>query len=100
MTISRDRVELLAELARLELADNELDAMAEELGAVLDYASSLDELNLEGVPETTASSMGQHLRADHVLDDDAQVLQREEALGLAPDRDDTHYLVPRVVSND
>ena len=43
MILTRQEVEHIADLARLELSDQELDRFREQLSAILDYAARLAE---------------------------------------------------------
>ena len=51
--IDRDEVLHVARLARLQLADEEVEPMARELSAVLDHVAKISELDLDGVEPTT-----------------------------------------------
>ncbi|HLH13186.1 MAG TPA: Asp-tRNA(Asn)/Glu-tRNA(Gln) amidotransferase subunit GatC, partial [Solirubrobacteraceae bacterium] len=50
--IARDEVLHVAALARLALAEDELEPMARELSAVLDHVAKLGELDLDEVEPT------------------------------------------------
>ena len=51
--ISRDQVLHVARLARLRLAEDEIDRMSRELSTVLDHIEKISELDLDGVPPTS-----------------------------------------------
>jgi aspartyl-tRNA(Asn)/glutamyl-tRNA(Gln) amidotransferase subunit C len=51
--ISRDQVLHVARLARLRLAEDEIERMARELNSVLDHIEKISELDLDGVPPTS-----------------------------------------------
>ena len=51
--LDREQVLHVANLARLELTDAEVDKMATELSHVLDHIEKISELDLEGVPPTS-----------------------------------------------
>jgi aspartyl-tRNA(Asn)/glutamyl-tRNA(Gln) amidotransferase subunit C len=53
MTISREEVKKIAELARLELTAEEEDRHAETMSAVLDYMKILDEVDTRSVAITS-----------------------------------------------
>ena len=48
MAISRDEVLHVARLARLELAEDELERFAQQLNAILEAVGKVGELDLEG----------------------------------------------------
>jgi aspartyl-tRNA(Asn)/glutamyl-tRNA(Gln) amidotransferase subunit C len=94
MSVSKDDVHYIAELARLRFTDEEEENMAEQLSGVLDYMEKLDELDTEDVPP-----MSHVLDITNVFRDDSpeQRISREEALGNAPDADHSYFRVPRVI---
>jgi aspartyl-tRNA(Asn)/glutamyl-tRNA(Gln) amidotransferase subunit C len=51
--IDRDEVLHVARLARLALAEEEIEPMARELSAVLDHIAKIAELDLDEVPPTS-----------------------------------------------
>jgi aspartyl-tRNA(Asn)/glutamyl-tRNA(Gln) amidotransferase subunit C len=51
--IDRDQVLHVARLARLRLADDEIDRMSRELSTVLDHIEKISELDLDGVEPTS-----------------------------------------------
>ena len=53
MSISRDQVLHVARLARLDLAEDEVERLTGELAAILDAVSKVAELDLADVPPTS-----------------------------------------------
>lgn len=53
MKLTKEQVEQLAHLARLQLSPEEVEGMAHDLTDILNYVDVLTELDTEGVPETT-----------------------------------------------
>lgn len=53
MSLSREEVEQIAHLARLHLTEEEIVQYQAELSDILAYADRLNDLDLEGVEETT-----------------------------------------------
>ncbi len=96
MKITRDDVRKVAELARIEFAEEELEKFTEQLGNILRYIGKLNELDTKDVEPTS-----------HVLDlatplrDDAVVewLTREDALKNAPQEEDGFFVVPQVIED-
>lgn len=89
--IDRDEVLHVAQLARLELHDSEIDTIAAELSKVLDHVASISELNLEGVaPTSHVVDVDTALREDDVRPS----LPRDAALASAPAVQDDGFLVP------
>jgi aspartyl-tRNA(Asn)/glutamyl-tRNA(Gln) amidotransferase subunit C len=89
--IDREQVLHVARLARLELADDEVERMAAELSHVLEHVDRIAELDLEGVPPTShVVEVTGALRAD----EPRPSLPREVALAQAPAVQDGGFLVP------
>jgi aspartyl-tRNA(Asn)/glutamyl-tRNA(Gln) amidotransferase subunit C len=92
--ISSDQVARIAELARLRLTDDELAHYTEHLGAVLDHAADLDEVDLDGLPSTW-----QAIPLTNVLRDDVVVhgVDPDEVLAQAPAAEDHQFRVPPIL---
>jgi aspartyl-tRNA(Asn)/glutamyl-tRNA(Gln) amidotransferase subunit C len=95
--IDRAEVGRIADLARLELSDDEAERMAAELEAILAYVEALRELDTDEV-EPTAHPIPM---ATPLRDDRAEApLAPERALANAPERDDFAFAVPKVLDED
>jgi aspartyl-tRNA(Asn)/glutamyl-tRNA(Gln) amidotransferase subunit C len=83
MSLTRDEVKNVADLARLELTEDELAAMTRQLGSILDYVAQLQRLDVEGV-----EPLAHALEVQNVFREDEPVpsLTVAEALANAPDR--------------
>jgi aspartyl-tRNA(Asn)/glutamyl-tRNA(Gln) amidotransferase subunit C len=89
--IEREQVLHVARLARLRLAEEEVEPMARELSAVLDHVARIGELSLDDVPPTShVIEVSGRLRAD----EPEPCLSREVALAQAPAVRDEGFLVP------
>ncbi len=63
--IDREQVLHVARLARLSLAEQEIEPMARELSAVLEHVAKIGELDLDGVaPTAHVIEVSGRLRAD------------------------------------
>lgn len=94
-TITREELLSVAELAMLELTNEEADMYAEDLSAFMAYADKLNELNTDGVqPMTHALQQINVMREDVVKD----VLDREEMLKGAKEHQDGEIKVPTILS--
>jgi aspartyl-tRNA(Asn)/glutamyl-tRNA(Gln) amidotransferase subunit C len=94
MSISRQDIEKVALLARLQLTDDELATITSELAQIVGYVDQLGEVNTDGVePMAHAVEVANVFRDDIVTPS----LPREEALANAPHHDDRGYLVPPVL---
>lgn len=94
MSISRQDIEKVALLARLQLTEAELATMTSEIAQIIGYVDQLAEVDTDGVePMAHAIEIANVFRDDAV----AASLPRDEALANAPHRDDRGYLVPAVL---
>jgi len=96
MTIRREDVERIAELARLEVPESGMERMAAELSAVLDFVTALNRLDLKGYTPTGFAPAAGPLREDEV---NGRRLSTEDALAMAPQTEGGFFLVPPVVEN-
>jgi aspartyl-tRNA(Asn)/glutamyl-tRNA(Gln) amidotransferase subunit C len=96
MSLSRQDIEKVALLARLQLTEAELESMTDKLGQIVGYVDQLAEVNTDNVrPMAHAVEVVNVFRADEV----AASLPRDEALANAPHRDERGYLVPAVLGD-
>jgi aspartyl-tRNA(Asn)/glutamyl-tRNA(Gln) amidotransferase subunit C len=94
MSISRQDIEKVALLARLELTEDELARMTTELAQIVGYVDQLGEVSTDGIePMAHAIEVKDVFREDAV----AESLPRQEALANAPHHDERGYLVPAVL---
>ena len=94
MKITREEVQRVAALARLELSADEVARMTGHLDSILSYVAKLDELDTTGVaPTTHTQAVVNAFREDAVRPS----LPREQALANAPERSDEAFVVPRII---
>ena len=91
MAITRDEVQHVARLARLELTDDEVTRFQEQLSAILDAVSKVSELDLADVPPTLHPLDVANSWAE---DEPRPCLTPEEAFANAPDRDGDLFRTP------
>ena len=96
MAMERDDVLRVAELARLELDAADVDRMARELSAVLEFAATLRQLDLEGLEPTAFAPRAAPLRDDAP---DPRRLTVEQATAAAPETEGGFFIVPPIVEN-
>ncbi len=94
MAVDAATVRRIAHLARIAVADDEIDHLAGELNAILAFVEQLAQVNVEGVePMTSVIPMTMKMRADVVTDGgDAETIIKN-----APATEDHFFLVPKVV---
>lgn len=92
-TISRKEVEHVANLARLQLTEEEAERYTKDLNAILEFAAKLNELDTSNVtPTSHATDVKNVMREDR----NRPSLSRDEALRNAPDQEDGQFKVPAV----
>ncbi len=94
MKLSREQVIDIADLAKLDLTEQEIEQYAEQLSAVLDYADRLNELNTDDIPPTASVLPLQSvMREDEVRPS----LPPEKVLANAPAAVDNQFRVDAVL---
>jgi aspartyl-tRNA(Asn)/glutamyl-tRNA(Gln) amidotransferase subunit C len=98
MSVNRDDVVGIADLAKLRFSDEELDAFTPQFQRILHYVGKLQEVNVEGVEATIhvgGTGEGEELagRPDEV----GRSFTPETALANAPDPGAGHFRVPKVI---
>jgi len=94
MTLTLEEVDHIANLARLQLNEQEKERFREQLSAILDYFSQLRSLDTSAIPPTASV-----LPARNVLREDRARpgLSREVLLRLAPEAEAGQIRVPAVL---
>ncbi len=93
MAITKDDVLHVAALARLEIPEDEVDAVRDQLGAILEAVGKVSELDLADVEPMTHPL---ELVNEWAEDEPRPSLSRDEALANAPDPADGSFRVPAV----
>ena len=94
MTISREDIEKVAVLARIRVDDEQVSALENDLGNILDLVDELGKADTDSVePMAHPLNAVQRLRADEVTETN----QREAFQAIAPATENGLYLVPRVI---
>lgn len=84
----------LAHLARLQVSQAEAQAFAQQVDAVLSYASSLAE-----IAKTIPADLDVQLPHENVMREDVvESFDAASLLALAPEREEDFYVVPRILS--
>jgi aspartyl-tRNA(Asn)/glutamyl-tRNA(Gln) amidotransferase subunit C len=94
MSVDADTVRRVAHLARIAVADDEVEHLRGELNAMLAFIEQLAEVDIAGVePMTSVMPMAMAMRKDRVADGGIA----DAVLANAPAREDHFFLVPKVV---
>ncbi|MGY6528950.1 MAG: Asp-tRNA(Asn)/Glu-tRNA(Gln) amidotransferase subunit GatC [Cyanobacterium sp.] len=94
MSISQEEVKKVANLARLEISEQEEQEFGSQLNAILEYFDQLSELDTSEVEPTTRA-----IDVSNIMRTDAQTTyeDRESLLDNAPSRDDDFFRVPKIM---
>jgi aspartyl-tRNA(Asn)/glutamyl-tRNA(Gln) amidotransferase subunit C len=93
MSVDASTVRRIAHLARIAVAEGEVEHLKDEINAMLAFVEQLQEVNVEGVePMTSVTPMAMKKRHDVVTDGN----DAEAVLKNAPQSEDNFYLVPKV----
>ena len=93
--ITKEEVKKVAQLARLELNEHEINNHSEQLEKILDYVKELEKIDTDGVPCTTrAIEVTNVFRKDEKIDSDCI----EEILELGPSKEDKYFKVPKIIN--
>jgi aspartyl-tRNA(Asn)/glutamyl-tRNA(Gln) amidotransferase subunit C len=94
MSVDAATVRRIAHLARMAVADDELEHLRGELNTILAWVEQLGEVDVEGVePMTSVTPMRMKMREDVVSDGEIA----DDVLSNAPAADKGFFLVPKVV---
>ena len=110
MKVTEKDVAYVAELANLELTDDERNGMVRDLNSILDYVDRLNELDTSDVPPMAqvsdrygvdqakpGSDRFAYASREDVLEGLRKSLPHQEALANAPDADEEFFRVPKVI---
>lgn len=94
MKLTLEEVKHIAELARLQLTDEEMARYADQLSDILDYAARLQSIDTSGIsPTERVSSVGNVLRKDETRPG----LSQQELLDNAPETEKGQFKVPPIL---
>jgi len=110
MKVTDRDVAYVAELANLELTEEERTGMLRDLNSILEYVDRLNELDTSDVPPMAqvsdrsgvdelkqGSARFAYASREDVLEGLRKSLPHEEALANAPDADEEFFRVPKVI---
>jgi len=94
MSVDADTVRRIAHLARIAVAENEIDHLKGELNAMLAFVEQLSAVKVDSVePMTSVTPMAMKKRVDAVTDGNIA----DDIVKNAPMSEENFFLVPKVV---
>ncbi len=94
MSVDAKTVRRIAHLARIAVAEDEIEHLRGELNSILAFVEQLGEVDVDGVePMTSVIPMVMKKRSDAVTDGEIA----DDVVKNAPMREDHFFVVPKVV---
>jgi aspartyl-tRNA(Asn)/glutamyl-tRNA(Gln) amidotransferase subunit C len=97
MSVTKKDVEHIAKLARLKVTEEEVEHYTGQLNQILEYVEKLNELDTEDVEPLSHPVENANVFREDKLKPSTRT---EDALKNAPDKDDQHFKVPKVINQD
>jgi aspartyl-tRNA(Asn)/glutamyl-tRNA(Gln) amidotransferase subunit C len=92
--MDRSELKVTAELAHLELSDEELDALGAAVSQVVEYFSLMHSVDVSDLEPTTHVLLDKNRLRDDIPDES---VDREALLDNAPEVEDRFILIPNVL---
>ncbi|HET6528730.1 MAG TPA: Asp-tRNA(Asn)/Glu-tRNA(Gln) amidotransferase subunit GatC [Balneolaceae bacterium] len=94
MSVTREDVDYVANLARLQLSPEETESLVHDMNQILEHMETLEEVDTSDVePLEHVIDLEYRLRDDKA----EEPLSHEDALKNAPDADSDYFRVPKVI---
>jgi aspartyl-tRNA(Asn)/glutamyl-tRNA(Gln) amidotransferase subunit C len=94
MTITKDDVMYVANLARLTLDESSVEIFADQMAKILEHVDTLNQVDTTGVaPMASAVFLNNAFRED----ENRPHLDPEKALVNAPNKEDGFFIVPKIL---
>ena len=98
MPINQSDIEKVANLAHLELAEDELKTLGLQITEIINYVEQLNELDTANVEPAIGGLTSEGEKTDSARDDELiPSLGKKTALAEAPDPASGHFRVPKVL---
>ncbi len=97
MSITKQDVEKIANLANLELTEEEKERFTGQLSSIVSYIEKLNELDLQDIPAMSHSTLSGDTSYSMREDVLSNSLGQSNALANAPDSGEGHFKVPKVI---
>lgn len=94
MKLTKEDIEHVAWLARLELADDEKGRLTDHLNEIISHFAKLQQLDTDQVEPTSHSIPVVNVFREDIS---AQSLSVKDAMSNAPEERDNYFVVPQVV---
>ncbi|HOI28138.1 MAG TPA: Asp-tRNA(Asn)/Glu-tRNA(Gln) amidotransferase subunit GatC [Melioribacteraceae bacterium] len=95
MSVSIDDVKYIADLARLNFDEQELEGFTSSFNEILSFFEKLNQLNTDNIEPMSHPVPNENVFREDLLKNS---IDREEALKNSPDRDHQFFKVPKVIN--
>ena len=92
--ISSSDVRKVAQLARLEIPEDQIETYTEQIQEILSYVDQLQEIDTENIPPTTRAVEVVNAMRDDLVEVNCS---REDLLNQAPNREGDFFRVPKIL---
>ena len=100
MALTEKDVRYVAELAHLELTEDEVRKFLPQLDSILEYVNKLDELDTSRVEPMAQVTFGGPENPALRADQPQRTFSQDEALANAPEAGGGYFKVPRVIERE
>jgi len=94
MSINKETVKKISKLARISVSDQQASVLEKNLNSILSFVNQLNELNTEKIQLISTISSQKLIMRDDVV---KVSNQKEDILKNAPEKNNSYYIVPKVV---
>lgn len=94
MTIDKNTVYKVADLARIEIKDSEVDALTQEMNKILTFMEKLNELDTEGVEPLVYMNDETNVWREDVAKNEISV---EDGLKNSAVHNESFFMVPKIM---
>tara|TARA_B100001029_G_scaffold162263_1_gene151556 strand:+ start:22 stop:309 length:288 start_codon:yes stop_codon:yes gene_type:complete len=94
MSIDKDKIKHISQLARISLDSKKTDALAKDLSSIFKFIEQLNEINTDKT-EPLSSILNEPLRSREDVINDGKI--REKVLKNSPQKNEEFFIVPKVI---
>ena len=94
MSIDKDKIKHISQLARISLDSKKTDALAKDLSSIFKFIEQLNEINTDKT-EPLSSILNEPLRLREDVVNDGKI--REKILKNSPQKNEEFFVVPKVI---
>ena len=94
MTISKDTILKIADLAKISISEDQIDKLEIEISSILNWVENLNEVDTENI-EPMSNSLTNFLQMREDIVNDGE--KGSEILSNSPAEDKSFFVVPKVI---